>query len=640
MRQDDQAFNNQKEDKLMLSDTTIRRMNALGSISLEGKRLNGLFRLMENPILWQDAYAKIYSNKGAITKGCNGNTLDGFSEDRVKNIIKLLKQKRYKFNPVRRVYIPKNNGKYRPLGIPTGDDKLVQAVVKDILEKIYEPVFKDTSHGFRPIRSCHTALQKIRQRWTSVKWIIEADIKGFFDNIDHDLMIRFLKKKIDDRRFINLIKHMLTAGYLEDWTFHKTFSGTPQGGVISPILANIYLHELDCKMEALIGNFNEGKRRRYNPEYKRFEYRISKLRKKYDAVKANAKPETLRSIRREIKELKTKRDGLPAGDPKDNSYRRLLYCRYADDFILGIIGTKSDAKLLLDETRIFVRELKLELAEEKTGIKYAKDGTRFLGYDIRSYTGQRIKKVVRKNRITTCNTTVERMQLHVPQDKIRDFCNNRGYGNYNNYQWKQRYFLLNRSIPEIIMVYNAEIRGFYNYYALANSASRVLSKMHGLWWGSLMHTLSHKMKASVGDIVRRLKQQDGSYVYFDYTGKEPRGFKFYWPKKDFKAKPLKYDKIDNQINTLFLLNAPSELIQRMDARRCEYCGTEKGYFEVHHIKKMKSITRKKELWAQIMSMMNRKTMVLCVECHDQLHAGTLPSWKRGICKENLESRIH
>lgn len=614
----------------MLSNTTIKRMDALGNISTEGKRLNGLFRLMENPILWKKAYAKIYSNKGAITKGCNNNTLDGFSEDRMLNIIELLKLKRYKFNPVRREYIPKKNGKLRPLGIPTGDDKLVQAVVKDILERIYEPIFKDTSHGFRTGKSCHTALLQVKQSWTSIKWIIEADIKGFFDNIDHDLLIQFLERKIDDHRFISLIRYMLKAGYLEDWTFHKTHSGTPQGGVISPILANIYLHELDSKVDEMIERFNEGKRRKVNPEYKQFEYQISKLRKKYDAIKTDAKPETLQGIRREVKELKAKRDGIPAGDPKDASYRRLVYCRYADDFILGVIGSKAEARIVLDEIRRIITELKLELAEEKTCLKHAKDGTRFLGYDVRCYTGQRIRKVVRYSRTTTCNSTVERMQLHVPQEKIADFCNNKGYGNYNVYSWTQRRFLINRSIPEIITVYNAEIRGFYNYYAIANSPARVLSKLYGLWWGSLMNTLSHKMKISVGEVAHKLKQQDGTYIYYDLSANKRREFKLYRPKMDFKAKPLNYGDMDNQFNPNILLNAPSELIQRMEARKCEYCGKEKGYFEVHHIKNMKSLSKNKEIWATIMSRMNRKTMVLCQECHDDVHTGRLPSWKRGI----------
>lgn len=615
----------------MLSDTTIKRLDALGTISNEGKRLNGLFRLMENPILWKEAYAKIYSNKGAITKGCNNNTLDGFAEDRVLNIIKLLKLKRYRFNPVRREYIPKRNGKLRPLGIPTGDDKLVQAVVKDILERIYEPVFKETSHGFRPGKSCHTALLQVKQKWTSVKWIIEADIKSFFDNIDHELLIQFLERKIDDKRFINLIRYMLKAGYMENWTFHKTYSGTPQGGVISPVLANIYLHELDCKVDELIEEYNEGKRRKVNPEYKQFEYKISKLRKKYDAVKMNANPGTLQKIRREVKELKAKRDGLPAGDPKDASYRRLVYCRYADDFILGIIGPKSDAGAILEEIREFVSaELKLELAEDKTGLKHAKDGTRFLGYDIRSYTGQRIRKVKRYDRITTCNSTVERMQLHVPQEKIADFCSKNGYGNYNTYMSTQRWFLLNRSIPEIITVYNAEIRGFYNYYAIANSPARVLSKLFGMWWGSIFMTLSHKMKVSVRETVRKLKQQDGMYIHYDHSGNKRREFKLYRPKMDFKASPINHGNMNDLPNTNITLNAPTELVQRLDARKCEYCGKEEGYFEVHHIKGMKTLAKNKEVWAIIMSRMNRKTMVLCKECHDDLHAGKLPSWKRGI----------
>ena len=222
----------------MLTATVTRRLDALATISKEGKRINGLFRLMEHPLLWYEAYANIYSNAGAITKGVDGSTLDGFSQARVASIITRLKDGTYRFKPTRRVYIPKANGKKRPLGVPSGDDKLVQEVVRLILERIYEPVFQTSSHGFRPGRSPHTALEQIGQQWTSVKWIIDMDIQSFFDTIDHEVMIAVLEKKIDDARFIALIKAMLVAGYVEDWRFHGTYSGTPQGGIASPILAN------------------------------------------------------------------------------------------------------------------------------------------------------------------------------------------------------------------------------------------------------------------------------------------------------------------------------------------------------------------------------------------------------------------
>jgi RNA-directed DNA polymerase len=183
--------------------------------------------------LWLKAYTNIYANKGAITPGVNRNTLDGFSDERVTNIIQLLEENRYHFHPSKRVYIPKANGKLRPLGLPTGDAKLIQEVVRMLLERIYEPVFSDWSHGFRPKRSCHTALQEVFDKWGGIKWILEIDIEGFFNNIDHEIMIKLLEEKIDDWRFIKIIRRMLQAGYIEDWKYHQTYSGTPQGGVVT-----------------------------------------------------------------------------------------------------------------------------------------------------------------------------------------------------------------------------------------------------------------------------------------------------------------------------------------------------------------------------------------------------------------------
>jgi len=166
----------------MLPDTVNRRLEARGVISVQGQRVNGLFRLMESPLLWYEAYAHIYANSGATTKGTDGTSLDGFSTERVTALIERLKSGTYRPHPTRRVYIPKANGKTRPLGIPSGDDKLVQEVVRNILEHIYEPVFQNSAHGFRPKRSCHTALTAIKETWTAVKWIVDMDIQGCFDH--------------------------------------------------------------------------------------------------------------------------------------------------------------------------------------------------------------------------------------------------------------------------------------------------------------------------------------------------------------------------------------------------------------------------------------------------------------------------
>jgi len=241
----------ESEGVLMLPESAIRRLEALTTISKQGKRINGLFRLMEAPILWYEAYAKIYANEGAITKGIDEVTLDGFSEERVMTIITRLKNGTYRFQPTRRSYIPKKSGKKRPLGISSGDDKLVQEVIRIILERIYEPVFEESSHGFRPERSPHTALQYIDQQGDAVKWWVDMDIRDYFTTINHDLLMNLLRKKIEDKRFLNLIQAMLKAGYQEEWTFHTTYSGVPQGSICAPILANVYLHELDCFMKTV-----------------------------------------------------------------------------------------------------------------------------------------------------------------------------------------------------------------------------------------------------------------------------------------------------------------------------------------------------------------------------------------------------
>ncbi len=223
------------------------------------------------------------------------------------------------------------------LRISSGDDKLVQEVVRNILECIYEPIFENSSHGFRPGRSPHTALEHMEKDGTAIKWIIDMDIRSYFDTIPHDLLIGLLKKKIEDKRFLRLIQAMLDAGYLEDWTYHTTYSGVPQGSIVSPILANIYLHELDLFMKTLKEQFETGKRRKANPAYIHYSNKIRRLRKKGDTLKKEeGGQEELQGIQRQIKALQRQRRHLPSADPFDNGYKRLHYSRYADDYVSAI----------------------------------------------------------------------------------------------------------------------------------------------------------------------------------------------------------------------------------------------------------------------------------------------------------------
>jgi len=613
----------------MLPETVNKRVEALGTLSRQGERINGLYRLMESPELWLRAYAKVYANAGAMTKGIDPVTMDGFAMERVENIITLLKENRYCFKPVRRVYIPKSNGKSRPLGVPSGDDKLVQEVVRALLERIYEPVFSDYSHGFRPKRSCHSALSQMQRNWAGVVWLVDLDIQSFYDRIDHDVLITLLERKIDDGRFINLIKTMLKAGYVEDWVFHRTYSGAPQGGICSPIYANVVLHELDQFMEAMQVSYDQGKWRAANPLYKAYSNRILYLRRQISRKRARGESQSpeIQEMRRHIKELDTVRKTMPAGDPLDTGYRRLRYCRYADDVAIGIIGPKDDARYVMDQVTCFLKEqLHLQTAVEKSGIYHATEGMRFLGYDVRTYTGNRLHKVKRRDSAyTTLSRTVAKdVQLHVPMEKVRKFCQRKGYGDFGRLRPLHKPEWLLRSDVEIIQAYNAEFRGFATYYSLATDVKQTLNRLEYLWKGSLLKTLANKHKTKVGKMSKKLKQ-GRDYVYHYRVKGGKRQLKLY-ALKDLKRPAKSWAMIDAERNVAPYTLSRTEIVQRLNAQMCEYCGTAEGYFEVHHVRKLKDLDGK-EHWQQVMAAMRRKTLVLCHVCHRLLHSGTLPDWR-------------
>lgn len=606
----------------MLTDTTIRRLDALGELAKQGKRINGLYRLMENRKLWWLAYANIHQNKGAATKGVDGTSLDGFSQQRITHIIDALKQGTYRFTPVRRVHIPKSNGKTRPLGIPSGDDKLVQEVVRMLLEKIYEPIFSKDSHGFRSGHSCHTALMQVKQQWTGIKWIVNMDVKGYFDNINHDVLIDILARRIDDRRLLKLIKSMLKAGYIEDWKYHSTYSGSPQGGIISPLLANIYLHVLDKYAGDLKTSFNKGKRRKENPEYRKICIEIQRVMTQIDQLKDTGQLTEIEKAKCRLSQLDQQRKQLPSSDLMDAGYRRLVYIRYADDFLIGIIGTRSEAIEVKEQVTAFLQHaLKLEIATEKSGVEHASDGVRFLGYKVHTYTGNRIVKTTRSGRYTTTRSVSARMQLHIPQEKLRIFCRDKGYGIYDAFRPLHRNALIYLSEAEIVQTYNAEMRGLANFYGLATNAKRDLNKLHGIWRGSLLKTLAAKRRSTVTKVARSLRQGNKSVLVVTRDGKD-YSFPIY-SLKSMRDSPATYRSIDLQPRTWHFTLSNTELVLRMAAHKCEYCGTEEGEFEVHHIRKLADVSKGKKLWQITMARRRRKTLVLCVSCHKKLHAGTL-----------------
>jgi group II intron reverse transcriptase/maturase len=411
----------------------------LGILRDRGRRglpCNEMFRQLFNPQMYLTAYGRLYSNHGAMTPGVDGETADGMSLAKIERVIDALRHERFRFKPAKRIYIPKKNGKQRPLGLPPWSDKLVGEVIRLLLEAYYEPRFSDRSHGFRPGKGCHTALSEVADLWTGTAWFIEGDISDCFGSLDHEVMLSTLAERIHDSRFLRLIKQMLQAGYLEDWVWNATLSGAPQGGVVSPILSNIYLDRLDKFIETvLIPRYTQGVSRATNPVYARV---------RMAAVRAQR-----RGFTTAARELRKQLRGTPSKDPQDPGYRRLRYCRYADDTLLGFAGPKAEAEEIKQRLAQFLRDdLKLELNPDKTLITQARTrAASFLGYEI---------TVQHSATRPSVNGSVA---LRVPRQVIKAKC--APYLKHGKPE--RRTELLNRDDLTIISTYGAEYRGLVQY---------------------------------------------------------------------------------------------------------------------------------------------------------------------------------
>src|SRR5260221_4520493 len=500
--------------------------------------------------------------------------------------------------------------------MPSFRDKLLQTVLKLILEAIYEPTFAESSHGLRTERSCQTALEQIKSKMTGTRWWVEGDIKGFFDHVNHDTLLRILSKRITDKRFLHLIGQLLQAGYVEDWRYHHTYSGVPQGGNLSPLLANVYLNELDQAIAAKATTFNKGGARRRSKEY----HNISVM-----AAAAKKKARRTGDWTR-YKALRKSMLNTPSVDHHDPEYRRLFYTRYADDFLVGVIGTEAEAIELKTWLEQYLRdELQLELSAEKTLITHASQRVRFLGYDIVRWKGTRIRRTRTKVGVRTKRTTEYQLALLLPHDKSVSFA--KGYGNPQNWHGTHRKPLLRLSELEILMTYNAEIRGFLGYYALADNLKLVAGKILWLTTSSFLRTVANKRQSSLKKVARNLKRGPGRYVIpLSKDGKPVKEYELVSSTRQLKKGKITYHNPDLLPN-ICMYNSRTELGRRLLAHTCEWCGTQEGQIEVHHIRKLGNL-KGKEAWERQMIERHRKTMILCVECHDELHAGQLSEKKR------------
>lgn len=600
------------------TDTVLKVLSDRGKA---GKPVERLHRQLYNVGLYEMAYAQIYNNRGATTRGVDDNTLDGTSKARFERIIEKVKTGTYKWKPTRRTYIPKKGGKRRPLGIPTGDDKLLQTAMKILLEAYYEPQFSEQSHGFRQGRGCHTALIQIRQKFKGTVWFIEGDIKGCFDNIDHEILLEILAENIKDNRFLKLIRKLLKAGYMENWTTHNTYSGSPQGGVISPLLANIYLNKMDKWVDKnLMQRYNRSHKergaRRRNPEYLRLNSAAYEAGKKGDI-------ETAKMLHKKMKTIPS----LMVNDPE---YRRLEYIRYADDFILGFAGPKSEAEEIKGEIGDFLKdELKLEMSQEKTLITHAKTETaKFLGYDL---------KVMMSKTRRTANGGI---WFGIPREVITE--NIRKYTHKGKIS--HRVQLIGHSDYSIIENYQAEYKGLVNYYCMAHNM-KIISKVKWASQTSLLKTLASKHKSSVAKMHRKYattkKVQGRTYkvLQAEIKRKDKKPLIAHYGGVPLKRNPLP-TQIKDGLQKAY--GRRYEIIDRLNSDRCEMCGTI-GPVEMHHKNPVKNIHKKGKNslppWEARMIAMRRITLAVCWPCHKAITYGeTLPEWEEYAQQNGLTEK--
>jgi len=580
-------------------------LNVIQDRGNRGLPLEDVYRQMFNPNLYLRAYSRIYCNHGATTPGITEETVDGMSIQKIESIIDTLRYERFCWTPVRRIYIEKKNStKMRPLGIPTWTDKLIQEVVRSILEAYYEPQFSENSHGFRPGRGCHTALGVISRVWQGTKWFIEGDVRGCFDNINHTILMTILREQLDDNRFLRLVENLLQAGYCEEWKYHPTLSGTPQGGIVSPILANIYLDKLDKFVEqTLIPEYTRGQRRARNEEYVKLVRAAWYLRK-------TKRPEQAHELEKQYQQM-------PAMDVDDPEYRRLLYVRYADDFLLGFAGPIAEAKEIKEKLRIFLQDtLKLELSAQKTLITHAQtQAAHFLGYEIVVQHADH-KHTHGKRSINGA------VALRVPARFVAEKC-----ALYmKDGKPIHRTELINDDDYTIVDLYQSEYRGYVQFYSLAQNLSW-LSKVRWIMWLSLLKTLAAKHKISVATARKTyhktvklpLGLRQCIMVTIEREGKTPLVARFGGISLKRNPKATISD-----LPTTRLKPTHSELLKRLLANTCEICGSTK-HIQVHHVHALKDLKvkgrKEKPLWMQIMSARKRKTLVVCKKYHDAIHQG-------------------
>lgn len=580
------------------------------------KRFNHLWEDLVSPEWLAQAWEEIRRNQGSQTAGVDKTTAIDVDINLIHKLAEELKTSKYRPQPVRRVYIPKANGKTRPLGIPTIKDRIVQQALKMLLEPIFEADFLDCSHGFRQGRSTHTALRDVARYYPNISYIIEGDIEGCFDNIQHGKLLNQIGRRIADEKILNLVRLFLKAGYLEDWKYHKTYSGTPQGGIISPLLANIFLHQLDefiiDKLEANRTQTKQQQNSRRNPEYTKVYRKIFRLRVKLREAKNEGNREAFRQIAEKLTELEKQLKPIPCYDKDRRHPCKVKYERYADDFVVLIVGTKEVAETIRTRIKDKLSTIGLNLSEEKTKITHWSQTVRFLGYEIKGKMRDRGVGI--------------RAILSIPQEriqKVRDALK----------QISSYYH-----IPEadVIVQMSAIYRGWCNYYRYANSPQEVFNKIASELWWNYAHYLAKKQKSSIAATIKRerqakrlkeVKQNGRTRLTFQIkVGKKELTLNRFPPRtQGVLSLRSKQDwTVDLKTTIPLYWQSGRSLATRLAAVDrangvCERC-KERPIEHVHHKIPIKGRT----FLARVMSDKSQRetAIALCKECHLEVHGGS------------------
>lgn len=613
-----------KQGSPAMGDNVLARLTAIRKANANPAWINrDLYRLLYKPGIFKLAYERIKSIPGNMTPGSEAQTLDGFSSKVIDDIIVRLRDESFQFSRARRVLIPKPNGSTRPLGVASPRDKVVQEAIRIILESIYDSphgsYFSAQSFGFRTGRGVHTALQHIDQHWMGTSWFVEGDIKGCFDHIDHHRLLELLAKKIGDQRFLNLIWKALTAGYLEFKVPFNSIAGTPQGSIISPILANVYMHELDVFVDSLRLKYESLGAKKYTREYADNQNALRRVARKLAKAECDGEAKQLGD---EIRRLKTLATTLSVWDAGSLPVK-IRYVRYADDWLIGLSGTRTLAETLKGEIERFLwQNLKLTLSREKTHIRHAKtESAFFLGAKV--LVGAKHPRVISYDRKVgddtqhvTKRTTVGMVKMLAPVDRIitrlaqKGICDAKG-------DPKSRRQLAALDDIRIIEEYNSLLLGYLNFYSFVTNRP-ALRRVAYIVQFSAAKTLAHRHRTSMREIFRR----HGARLFVSITGASGK----------VRTTSLKYPlSFKCRRNAFLTTAAPSEVEvfktqQQLRTRskidqHCVICASDECV-EMHHVRHVrKSGKNANEGFDRLMAVINRKQIPVCSSCHKEIHSG-------------------